>query len=372
MLCFMRKSLIISAFSMFLAGALSAQAPRYMKWIPGGSTTIGGGYQYETQGAYMYCIGRDAGFDALLRQGQVIGEVPDENNGDRRVTVAGFYLAETEVTNAQYRAFLLDSLFTETEEDALSSQMNAARKKDNRTNAEALSRLIEVAGAAGLLPDTACWNTDFVFAYNAPLVHNYLWHPAFDEYPVVGVTWQQASAYCAWLTASVNAELQAKGKAALPAFRLPTEVEWEYAARGRRPEEAPEWRGDYAWDSFDWFDKQGRPLANIKTHPGNYIGDNYEYTAPVRAFESNPFGLYQMGGNVAEWTLDVFTLMPAQNDQALAWVPQNPETDPAQMRVVKGGSWADYLYAARCGSRGAYDQNRGFSRVGFRVAMPGH
>ena len=151
-------------------------------------------------------------------------------------------------------------------------------------------------------PDTTVWLKDFNYAYNEPLYDGYFWHSAYKNYPVVGVTWDQARAYCNFkskLKSDYNESLKKKKQKAM-AFRLPTEAEWEYAARGGKENATYPWGGPYLQDD------RGCYLANFKPKRGNYIEDEkkgtYTYTAPVKKVPKNGFGLYDMAGNVAEWT----------------------------------------------------------------------
>jgi formylglycine-generating enzyme len=337
---------------------------------------MGGGYQFAIKDYYMVMLGNDDVY-AAMNQGQtVIGEVPAQNNPERQVTITDFFLAETEVTNAQYRDFLIDSLLTPEAAAVLRLKLKSPKAGETAGVYTTWAPLVARAGAAALLPDTACWATDFTFAFNGPLVKHYLFHPAFDPYPVVGVSWLQAKAYCSWLTTKVNAQRATKSLAPLPAYRLPTETEWEFAAREY---EVKNDRSLYAYN-FPWkgesvLDDKGQFRANIKTGPSDYIGDNYEYTAPAKAFQPNSKGLYQMAGNVAEWCEDVFRVngLPNEGEQVLPsrirLFEAADQSLKVESRVVKGGSWAEMYYAAMAGSRMGWPEARGGARIGFRVAM---
>ncbi len=261
----------------------------------------------------------------------------------RRVTVSSFYMDETEVANIDYREYLhwLKRVFGETYPEVW----------------------------LDALPDTLVWREEL--AYNEPFVETYFRHPAYDDYPVVGVTWIQANNYCKWRTDRVNEmiliergilnpnpeqrgednfnteaylarqyegnvrknlkDLQTGGERPvrfedgilLPDYRLPTEAEWEYAALGligNLAQEENEIITDqriYPWNGrslrYQQRNKyQGQFLANFKRGGGDYMGiaghpnDAAHIPAPVRSYMPNDFGLYNMAGNVNEWTADVY------------------------------------------------------------------
>ncbi len=367
----MRTSLFPLFLSVFLFSFANAQdlkeIQKQMQFVEGGTFNMGGGYQYEINRASMYYLGFDGGYADMNKDRVAIGEIPNSNNPMRSVEVPSFYMADKEVTNKQYRDFLVDHVLTLKEKAIFLGRLKVIEKDNSGQVVNLWRNLFAQADEKGLLPDTNCWHMDFPYAYNHPLVSTYLWHPAFDDYPVVGVTWQQANAYCGWLTESVNAGRKVKGLDALPAFRLPTEAEWEYAALGSKEKPLKLNYPFYPWEGTQIWDNKGRIWANIKSDNFEYIGDNYEYTAPVGYFPANGYGLYDMAGNVAEWTQDAFVLNTTPEDSPIQVAPDQGSGSQVASRVTKGGSWADYKYAAQVGSRCRMAEEKGHARVGFRV-----
>ena len=266
----------------------------------------------------------------------------DWNNIPRRVSVSSFYIDETEVTNVDYREYLhwLRRVYID---------------------------YPEVYTTA--LPDTTVWRSPL--GYNEPYVETYFRHPAFNDYPVVGVNWLQANDFCVWRTDRVNEmilvregildwdpnqvnennfntdaylagqyeglvlqnlpslspeggerRVQFEDGMLLPKYRLPTEAEWEFAALGligNTYEERIYGRRIYPWDGHHTRNDSRRHLgqmrANFVRGRGDYMGvagslnDNAEITAPVRSFWPNDYGLYCMAGNVNEWVADVYRPM---------------------------------------------------------------
>jgi gliding motility-associated lipoprotein GldJ len=266
--------------------------------------------------------------------------VQDWDNLPRRATVASFYIDETEISNEYYREYVywLERVFG-------TDYPEVARKA---------------------LPDTLVWRDRL--AFNEPYVELYYRHPAYKDYPVVGVNWLQANDYCAWRTDRVNEQIliregilrvnpaqvnednfntdaylagQYEGLVKsplqdlnpnidtrkvrmedgilLPRYRLPTEAEWEYAALSLIGQTIYEnvnnrnlypWQGHAVRDADDKF--KGEMLANFKRGRGDMMGvagklnDNASITAPVYSYLPNDFGLYNMAGNVSEWVMDVY------------------------------------------------------------------
>ncbi len=166
------------------------------------------------------------------------------------------------------------------------------------------------------------------------------------EQPVVGVTWHDAVAFAAWLSRVTG-----------QTYRLPTEAEWEAAARG-----------GLVAQPFPWGmtppEQDGRFLANFNPTP--YDKDGFRYTAPVRSFPPNGYGLYDMAGNVAEWCLDWYDAKAYQQRQ-----PVNP-TGPAAgtAKVLRGGSWYSRARELRCAARQFAPPQQADGFIGFRVVRP--
>jgi len=280
----------------------------------------------------------------------------DWNNTPTQQHVQSFYMDETEVTNLMYLEYLdwLKKVFPPSDEN--------------------YRRIYE-----GAVPDTLVWRNRL--GYNEVMTNNYLRHPAYAEYPVVGVSWIQAVEFSNWRTDRVNemqleqsgitarnsryestpgssfntetylmaptlayggndsitrggrvsqkmAErsadstnlyIQQKDGILLPAYRLPTEVEWEYAALGLvglreynvyRGKKKYPWEGQYTRSGNRR--TRGDQMANFKQGAGDYGGisgwsdDGADITAQVKSYAPNDFGLYDMAGNVAEWVADVY------------------------------------------------------------------
>ncbi len=219
-------------------------------------------------------------------------------------------------------------------------------------------------------PDTLCWVRDFTYSYNDPMARHYFNHVKYDDYPVVGVNWHQAQAFCAWRTIYKNTYWETYDEPITEDFRLPTEYEWEYAARGGRIGNNYPWGGPYTRNS------KGCMLANFKPLRGNYGADGGMYPVRVDSYFPNDFGLYNMAGNVAEWTVNawseqshVFThdLNPDYRINVKETGAEAAATNITMKRkVIKGGSWKDVAYFIQNGSRTYEYQDTSKSYVGFR------
>ncbi len=338
---------------------------------------------------------------------------------EKTVTVQGFYMDATEVTNNQYRQFVYwvrDSIahkllgqVTEASDGtekidwsqdinysdpATQEKLNAiyyapedrvfGKKEIDVSKLVYHSEWFDLKAAAldrgkhprsqfirkddtPIYPDTLSWIRDYSYSYNDPMARYYFSHPAFDNYPVVGVNWKQAQAFTRWRTKLWADYRKSIGKPTQGSFRLPTEAEWEYAARGGRNEAPYPWGGPYLRN------KKGCFLANFKPGRGDYAEDGALYPAKADAYWPNDYGLYNMSGNVAEWTSSAYF----ENGYKFA-MDFNPDIqinakDSAapkmKRKVVRGGSWKDVGYFLNVGVRSWEYQDTAECYVGFRTVL---
>ena len=215
-----------------------------------------------------------------------------------------------------------------------------------------------------IYPDTLCWIRDFTYAYNEPYMKMYFAHPGYGEYPVVGVSWEQAQAFCHWRTFLFNSYQVAHKGVRVQDFRLPTEAEWEYAARGGKDLSMYPWGGNYIRTAKGCF------LANFKPQRGNYTDDGYLISSRVASFPPNDYGLYDMAGNVAEWTSSAFhesnySFVHDMNPN-YEYNAKSMDRDVMRKKVVRGGSWKDVGIFLQCGVRTYEYQTENRSFIGFR------
>lgn len=213
-------------------------------------------------------------------------------------------------------------------------------------------------------PDTLVWVADYTYSYNEPMLRTYFWHPGYDTYPVVGVNWKQASAFCVWRSNLLNDYLRKEHQPMAMDYRLPTEAEWEYASRGGIE------NGIYPWGGYYTRNNRGCFVANFKPMRGRYTDDGSARTAAVSSYAPNEYGLYDMAGNVAEWTSSAY-----DESSYIYMHDMNPDykynaydDDPIVMKrkVVRGGSYKDIAYYLQCGTRDYEYQDSATSFIGFR------
>ena len=211
-----------------------------------------------------------------------------------------------------------------------------------------------------IYPDTTVWIKDFTYSYNEPMHNDYFSHPAYQDYPVVGVSWTQAVAFCNWRTKFKNDYQRDKGKPNVSRFRLPNEAEWEYAARGGIPS------GTYPWGSPYLLNDRACFLANFKPLRGDYAADQAVYTVEAKSYLPNDYNLYNMAGNVAEWTNSSYN---AGSYEYVSSLNPNMSFDVEKRKVVRGGSWKDVAYFLRVSSRDFEYSDTSRSYIGFRTVQ---
>ncbi len=333
----------------------------------------------------------------------------------KTISIQGFYMDDTEITNNEYRQFvywvrdsiahsLLDHYGEEDEEGNLyidweyeidwtdmeslgelfyeGDDKFAGKKELDVSQLEYEYQWYDWQAAAHdkvssrtahikkeqvlVYPDTLVWIRDFAYSYNEPMTRNYFWHPAFDDYPVVGVNWGMANAFCYWRTKLWNS-YQSENGVNSEDFRLPTEHEWEYAARGGR-ELAP-----FPWGGYYIRNAKGCLLANFKPGRGNYPEDGGLYTVKADAYFPNDYGLYNMAGNVAEWTSSAFhensySFIHDLNPD-MRYDASEDDSEAQKRKVIRGGSWKDIMFFLQTGTRHYEFQDTTKSYVGFRCAL---
>ncbi|MDG5492755.1 gliding motility lipoprotein GldK [Psychroserpens sp. SPM9] len=209
-------------------------------------------------------------------------------------------------------------------------------------------------------PDTTAWIRDFSYSYNEPMHNDYFWHDAYGDYPVVGVSWKQAKAFCQWRTLYHNSYRKSKGRHFVNSYRLPSEAEWEYAARGGLQGATFPWGGPYAKNDRGCF------MANFKPLRGDYAADQALYTVEADAYEPNDFNLYNMAGNVSEWVQGSYD---AASYEYMASFNPNVNNPENTRKVVRGGSWKDVAYFLQVSSRDYEYADSARSYIGFRTVQ---
>jgi len=254
--------------------------------------------------------------------------------------VAGIRTFKTEYIKYYYSEFDLEK-----------AARKGANRKDYKIKVEPLP----------IYPDTTVWIKDFNYSYNDPMHQDYFRHQAYGDYPVVGVKWDQAKAFCHWRTKKKNDYLRGKNNAAaVPVFRLPTEAEWEYAARGGLQ------FATYPWGTGGTTSDRGCFLANFKPVRGNYAVDGALYTVEAKSYNANDYGLYNMAGNVSEWTSTAYN---GASYYLSSTMNPNVEDRKNKRKIVRGGSWKDVAYFLEVGTRDFEYADTARSFIGFRTVQ---
>ena len=243
---------------------------------------------------------------------------------------------------------------------------NKSKREDDATGKRDRSEFLSEVEVS-IFPDTLTWIHDYAYSFNDPFTKNYFFHPAFDNYPVVGINWKQATAFTKWRSQMMNAFLRKIKKPVLPEFRLPTESEWEYASRGGLDFSPYPWGGPYTRNIKGCF------LANFKPLRGNYVADGGLKTMKTASYNPNGYGLYDMAGNVAEWTSNAYdeSALSYSHDMNMDYHYNASEDDNSVLKrkSIRGGSWKDIAYFIQTSTRTFEYQDTAKSYIGFRCAV---
>ena len=358
------------------------------------SATTGADFSFDADDSTQFFVAKKGeqipGPNLKLIQGgrAILGSQEEDvmafrDNIERTVSISTFWMDETEMTNNDYKEFLFD----------MKKQVDANTLKK-------------------LEPSEKVWRGAMTF--NDVYESYYFRFPGFNFYPVAGVSWVQADAYAKWRTSYVQKIEVARQKMdttltrsqlierglVIAEFRLPTESEWEYAAKAmigtQYLDENQEYGRIYPWDGrgvrnpYDGRGKkggkQGDFLANFKRGRGDYAGiagdqtnDGEIIPANVYDMAPNDFGLYNMAGNMNEWVYDVYRPLSFQDADDLNPLRKDGVYDEKttygtsllndSIRVFKGGSWKDVTYWLAPGARRFMHQDSSTNHIGFRCAM---
>ena len=358
------------------------------------SATTGADFSFDADDSTQFFVAKKGeqipGPNLKLIQGgrAILGSQEEDvmafrDNIERTVSCSSFWIDETEMTNNDYKEFLFD----------MKKQVDANTLKK-------------------LEPSEKVWRGAMTF--NDVYESYYFRFPGFNFYPVAGVSWVQADAYAKWRTSYVQKIEVARQKMdttltrsqlierglVIAEFRLPTESEWEYAAKAmigtQYLDENQEYGRIYPWDGrgvrnpYDGRGKkggkQGDFLANFKRGRGDYAGiagdqtnDGEIIPANVYDMAPNDFGLYNMAGNMNEWVYDVYRPLSFQDADDLNPLRRDGVYDEKttygtsllndSIRVFKGGSWKDVTYWLAPGARRFMHQDSSTNHIGFRCAM---
>jgi len=378
---------------MSLHGALKAQSV-YINMGKGWSYITGAQRAVNDSNRVSYLIGTEAPFGKRVNNFRDMEMVygHDSEFLDAHVSAAqvyessktvdgpAFFMAKTEVTNGEYRKFVESCIAKWMKENR--PEIVAKYKWESPEYVQAVQTWLESSSGTAaatnwgelymrklewgkityqgesIYPNTQVWISDFQMSYNEPMRDYYFVHPAYNDYPVVGVSYLQATLYCQWYSA-VNGQKEKEDYRIV--YRLPSELEWERAASVVAEKRSKKSSGSPVNNNF-MRNSKGVYIANFRPSAGNFVQDGAMYPTSVQSYYTNDAGCYNMQGNVAEWT-----------STALVY-PVGQYTDEGY--IIKGGAWTLPEAACTVGARailfyGFAGVAPAASYVGFRmVAVP--
>ena len=283
----------------------------------------------------------------------------------REILEEEMYLPEHERFNRMREIDTRKLIYAYQEMDLKKAAQKANRENDatGKRDRSVFLKDVEVS----IFPDTLAWMHDYTYSFNEPMTDEYFWHPAFDDYPVVGINWNQAVAFTKWRTQMMNSFLRRNNEPTIPDFRLPTESEWEYAARGGMDLSPYPWGGPYTRNHKGCF------LANFKPLRGNYTADGGLRSVKVASYNPNAYGLYDMAGNVSEWTSNTFdeSAFSYAHDMNMDYTltTEDSDSEVLKRKVIRGGSWKDISYFIQTSTRDFEYQDTAKCYIGFRCTV---
>jgi len=304
-----------------------------------------------------------------------------------------FFMAKTEVTNGEYLKFVESCIAKWMEENrpeivqkykwdspeyvqAVQAWLESSSEATGASGAEKVLLLLAPAANWGELymrkldwgkityrgksiyPNNQVWISDFQMSYNEPMRDYYFVHPAYNNYPVVGVSYLQATLYCQWYSDAYGQREKDKYQIV---YRLPSELEWERAASVVAERRSKKSSGSPVNNNF-MRNSKGVYIANFRPSAGNFGQDGAMYPTSVQSYYTSDAGCYNMQGNVAEWTSTSIVYRVGEYTE--------------EGHIIKGGAWTLPEAACTVGSRailyyGVAGQAPAASYVGFRmVAVP--
>ncbi len=399
------KATLLMAVTMSFQVQVSAQSV-YINMGKGWSYITGAQRAVNDSNRVNYLIGTEAPFGKRVNNFQDMEMVygHDSEFLDAHVSAAevyessktvdgpAFFMAKTEVTNGEYRKFVESCIAKWMKENrpeiaqkykwespeyvqavqawlesssgtaAASGAVTAAAVQATAKNwGELYMRKLDwgkiTYRGESIYPNTQVWISDFMMSYNEPMRDYYFVHSAYNNYPVVGVSYLQATMYCQWYS---DANGQRKDEYQI-VYRLPSELEWERAASVVAEKRSKKSSGSPVNNNF-MRNSKGAYISNFRPSANNFGQDGAMYPAPVQSYYTNDAGCYNMQGNVAEWT-----------STALVY-PVGQYTDEGY--IIKGGAWTLPEAACTVGARailfyGFAGVAPAASYVGFRmVAVP--
>ncbi len=302
--------------------------------------------------------------------GQMWPFVPTKNDSTmlsfydvKETKIESFYISATEVTNLEWWFFY-----------------KAMVEKHG-----------EISAREKYYPDTLVWVKEIGYSYHEPYTSNYFHSEKYNDYPIVGINWNQAQEYCQWLTIRINEFLESEGIDLKLKFRLPSNPEWEYAATCIADKSDNRhlygWPHHLKWHEDNYLANYGNVIDVNGIQLKDLASDGHFYTAPVGSYAPNKFGLYDMSGNVSEWLTDGLTQIDIESQLESFRLKNLSDTSyyiqkyiergkrdielvsKGDIKIVKGGSWNNSIIYMMAGNREGYDKNTKSSRIGFRTVV---